>query len=605
MKKFWTTVWGTGRLFILLPVIILLMTACYKQDIKENVIEEYNITGYLEQFPERFSLITDILYKTETAGFLGAYGTYTFFAPENGGVSDWIRQKGKNDVNDFSKEELMEFVRYHLIRDTVGTARFTDGRIRTPTLFGEFLYTDVVSGQYRINKEVLVTQSNIMCRNGVIHAIEDPLVPPPLSLAELIEQHPDYTIFAEALKATGFYDTLYFERGMAVDSVKRFQTVIAESDAVYRESGIHSFEDLKDKYSQTGDPRSKTDSLWLYMAYHISNGPLFMEDIIATSSLYTLAPQQVISAKFANRNILLNEAEFNGEFEPGAMVIRQKSDMMASNGVLHEVNAPVFIKIRYQVPVYWDMATSPELLLALGGGYRNPTPTALVNNGVPIASSIAFDRYNVSTIGNNNYNFNSNANELQRARANGDAIILSMSTNSARLAHADFTTPHLVAGQYRVWVCYVAFNNTAPHLQVIFNPDTEDEQVMPNILIMNQGLGGSGVTNLNDPNADNLMLAQGFKRYMATVGDYNANGINYGIKPKSGNNGNLNVGRLVGTIDVKTTDRHKIRFKVVPGGGNGNNNTLLDMIHFIPVDHLDQIYPRFHAVPGELFYAAP
>lgn len=604
MKKKFRTIWGSKGSFILFTLMIcLLMTGCYKQNMVETVIEEKNITGYLEQFPEHYSLMTDILYKTETAGFLGAYGEYTLFAPENEGVKAWISSQGKSSIDDFSKEELLDFVRYHLVQDTVGTARFSDGRIRTPTMFGEYLYTDVVGGQHRINKEVLVTQSNIFCRNGVIHAVERPLVPPTWSLAELIEETPGYTIFTEALKATGFYDTLYFERGMQVDNNKRFQTVIVESDATMNAAGIMSFEDLKDKYSHTGDPKNPTDSLWLYMAYHISKGPVYIADIITQSTLYTVAPQQIISVKYVNRNILLNEAEFNGVFEPGSLLIREKSDVVASNGVLHEIAAPVYIKVRKQEPVYWDVATSPELKQALGAGYENTTPTVLVpvRNQPVIASSIRFSDINASTITNNKYTYSSSGGMGQRARVNGDILELTMrNAGGSRVKWVEFDTPFLVAGSYRVWVCYASYNSSGPQLQAIFNAGAEDEQVMPNLADMRQTLGGSGV-NLNDPNADNLMLAQGFKRYMATTGDRHADGATTGWALKSRSEA-TNVGRLVGTIVVNRTDRHRIRLEAV-GGGDGNNNVLLDMIQFIPVDHPDQIYPRFHAAPGELFYA--
>jgi hypothetical protein len=49
------------------------------------------------------------------------------------------------------------------------------------------------------------------------------------------------------------------------------------------------------------------------------------------------------------------------------------------------------------------------------------------------------------------------------------------------------------------------------------------------------------------------------------------------------------AGRQVGTVDIKTTDRHLIRFTTLQGTQNTNN---LDMIHFIPQD-MDQLYPRF------------
>ncbi|RZL46410.1 MAG: hypothetical protein EOO93_25970 [Pedobacter sp.] len=56
-------------------------------------------------------------------------------------------------------------------------------------------------------------------------------------------------------------------------------------------------------------------------------------------------------------------------------------------------------------------------------------------------------------------------------------------------------------------------------------------------------------------------------------------------------------GKLAGVADIKTTDRHWVRFTALRG--NQNNNLNIDMIHFIPIDD-DQNYPRFHPT-GAIF----
>ena len=140
---------------------------------------------------------------------------------------------------------------------------------------------------------------------------------------------------------------------------------------------------------------------------------------------------------------------------------------------------------------------------------------------------------------------------------------------------------------------------------------------MPTLVDFRQGLDASGVNtaSANSANADNLMLAQGFKRYMATSAQYvTVNGVSIrGQKPVNTTGWNLNVGRLVGVADIQTTDRHRIRFNVVGGSSPSGSatNVWLDMIHFIPVDdpegkyplvgNIDQLYPRFHTTPGVLY----
>ncbi|WP_018628794.1 fasciclin domain-containing protein [Niabella aurantiaca] len=584
---------------LLLGLFCLCCLSCNKQVFRETTTDEVNITGYLDEHPESYSLLSEILIRARASGYLGAYGTYTLFAPDNEAITKWVAANGKASLDDFRDAELDSFVRYHVIRDTVGSLRFTDGKIKTPTLFGEFLYTDVANGVFRVNKRAQIIRSNIRCGNGIIHAINEALTPPRQSLAELIAGNPRYTIFAEALRATGFYDTLYYKRGTEVPAEKRFQTAIVESDSVFQAAGIMNFEDLKQRFSKTGDPKNHSDSLWLYVAYHLSNSGNYLEDIASLSSLYTLAPKEILSTKLAGTRVLLNDDVFNGVYEPGAELNRVESDVTAVNGVLHESLQMFAIKVRQQVPVYFDLATSPELLTGLGAAYRNKS-TPLVVNGESIASSISYEKMDVITIGSNTYNFSASL-ETKRPYANGDMLGLQMCSNNAnRVKYVDFKTPYLVKGRYKVWVCY-AQNGNGPQLQVIFNPGRTDEQTLPNIVFLNQSLSASGVSNLADPNADNLMLAQGYKRYMATTGDYNANGVTGGIKPKTGSEASLNVGRLAGVINVETTDRHTVRLLAI-GGTCKSNAIYLDMVHFIPADDPEQIYPRFHQLPGELFY---
>ncbi|WP_286862106.1 MULTISPECIES: fasciclin domain-containing protein [Sphingobacterium] len=589
--------WIIGALFAL---IIGLIQACQKENYRTTTTDEVNITGYLEQHADDYSLLTDIMYRSKTAGYLGAYGTYTLFAPNNASITTWMKDNGKSALTDFTDAELLDFIKYHVVRDTVGTLRFSDGKIKTPSLFGEYLYTDVLRGNYRINKSAMVTKSNIFCGNGIIHAIDKVLTPPVQSIAEMVANNPRYRIFSAALKETGFYDTLYYKRGMEIAANKRFQTLIVESDSALNTLGIHDISDLKAKYSQTGNPKNPKDSLWLYMAYHITNDAKFLEDVVAGGTLYTLAPKEIITTKLFSTSVLLNEGTFNGIFEPGAELNRTYSDLMASNGVIHESKQEVKIKVRPQVPVYFDIATSPELLSSLGSAYQS-TAKPLVANGQSIANSIGFNNLTVLTIGTNAYTYYK-ALESKRPYANGDLLSLSLCFNNANRAKwIEFKTPYLVKGRYKVWICY-AQHGDAPEIQATFNPGKADEQILPNIIVLNQTLTASGVSDLGNSNADNLMLAQGYKRYMATVGDYNANNVTGGLKAKTGSEASLNVGRLAGIINVETTDRHVIRFEAVKDKKCGSNTVYLDMIQFIPADDLEQNYPRFHQLTGELFY---
>ena len=172
---------------------------------------------------------------------------------------------------------------------------------------------------------------------------------------------------------------------------------------------------------------------------------------------------------------------------------------------------------------------------------------------------------------------------------------LSMGTNTARAQWIELKTPMLVKGKYKVWICY-ASNSSACAYQVGVDVGRAGEQVLPNIVDFRQSLGSSGVTSSTAAlaSADPLMLTNGFKRYMATTAEsvvVNGTTIKGGLQINT-TGWDLNVGRLAGTVDIGTTDRHWIRLTVISTGLGSNSFTWLDMIHFIPVD-ADQNYPRF------------
>lgn len=592
MKKNQLNINKLTSIFVVVVLALLLINACKREKYTLATNDDVNITGYLDRFPEKFSMMREIIEKSGTAGFLGAYGKYTFFTPDNTAITAYLKRIGKGSVADLSPTEAKNIVRFHLLGDTLATTRFTDGRLPQITLYGQYLQTGAINeggvSSYIVNKIAKITQSNVRLGNGIVHVIDHVLMPSTLTLAQSIAENPRYTYFAQALKETGFYDSLNVDQAAVTDTTRRFQTVILESDSALRASGFASYDSFKNRYSKTGNPKSKSDSLWLYMAYHISTGPTYTTDIITSPAIYTLAPKEVITTKFENQRILLNEDEFNGIIEPGYEINRGLSDVTAANGVMHEVKKPFTIKVRVQVPVYFDVADQPELRSNPKWRGSVAALISLYGNGASQLSGLIFN--DASKLGTaQNYDYVTVPNASRKYNAN-DYFNLSMGANPVRAQWVEIRTPMLVKGKYKIWVCY-AQNGQGPVCQIGVDVGRPDEQTMPNLVDFRQSLSASGVTSATSSaaSADPLMLTNGFKRYMATTADVFGN--LRGQQVVTGTSWDFMVGRLAGTVDIQTTDRHWIRFSIV-GGDNRTSNTWIDMIHFIPVD-ADQNYPRF------------
>lgn len=554
--------------YALIGAIILLVvgiTGCKREHMTLTTTSDVNITGYFDLYPEQFSLFTDIIKRSGTAGYLGAYGTYTIFAPNNEAVTVWLKAQNKTSVSEVEVSALKDLIKYHLILDTISTAKFTDGKLPL-NQYGQYMLTGASntggSTKYTINKQALILKPNIRTGNGIIHVLDHVLLPANLTVAKTIEGDSRYSIFTAALKATGFYDTLNTVNN--IDTTRRFVTAFAQSDSALRVAGFTSYEQLRAKLSTKNDPKNHADSLWLYVAYHVVPGANYMADLVTTESFATLAPSEVISTLKNGQDVLINEVTFNGVTEPGVKLIRSRSNVTASNGVVNDASQFYKIKVRLPEAVYFDLGDQPELRAKVGF-WRVAGKTILfaTTSTSSICAGINFN----SATATSGHNYYADAGLASQARiyAYNDLLNVQLGTSAARQQWVQFKTPMVVKGKYKIWLCYA--QTGAVVCQATVDAGTPDEQALPNLFNSGSYLSAAGVALTDDVKSNPLLLAQGYKRYSTQVATTNAN----------------MVGRLLGTADIKTTGYHTIRLSVISGGGS-SAGVALDMIHLIPID---------------------
>jgi len=544
--------------FLSIMICIMLIPACKKPELVINTTEDVNIVGYLEKYPDSFSLFKQILDRTGNSAFLNAYGSYTCFAPTNSGVKIYLQKIGAATVDAADLATLKDMVRFHLLGDTIYTGSFTDGKLPVITMYGQYLVTSVVNSggvsSYVINRQASVVKSNIKVGNGIIHSIDNVLIPATKTIAKQLEEKPEFSIFVQALQATGFYTKL---NTVDPDTSKRWYSVFAESNQALADSGIASYAALKAKYSQTGNPALPNDSLNMYVAYHITKNIKFLGDIITIPTHTTLLPQEVISVKLINQEVVLNQDVFNGVLELGVKLDRAKSDNASSNGVWHYAKAHFMVKYRKPTALFWDVSAFEEIM-KLPAYYKkanyNFVRATEADNPIkdhywgwgPLASTNTLS-YLYSTTGSvTNYAYNNDVNMLPMGLPN-------------RPVWWEMRTPPIIKGRYKVWLCYRAQKQSSSSNMLC--------QVEVNGTLMQRTMN---FTENRPAGTDAELEAIGWKRYTE-------------------NTTNVFAAKNVGTIDFVTTQQQVIR--ITPLNGTQNNNNL-DMIHFIPVTD-NQILPRF------------
>jgi len=551
-------------LLALMLVTAIYVTSCKKIDYRLETTDDVNIVGYLDKYPDTYSLWRKILDRTETSSFLNAYGNYTMFAPTNSGVERYLQSIGAPSVDAVPVDDLKDVVRFHLLEDTVSTALFTDGKLPVPTMYGQYLITGVSykdgASLYEVNRQALVNRSNIRLGNGYIHEVDNVLVASKQGISAMLEAKNEFSIFVSALKETGYFDVL---NKVETGSNRTWYTVLAETNSSLADSGINSYSDLKAKYSQLGDPANKKDSLNMYVAYHILPGLKYLADIILESSHLTELPQEVVSAKFEDQRVLINDDVFAGVYEKGVELLRPTSDNSAANGVWHTVEGHYAPKFRAPAPVYWDVSSFEEIR-KLPAFYQKSSYGFVKSNedDRPIKDIDWAYNWAATTL---TY-FYSTSSSISRNAVNFDVNDLPLGL-PARAAWMEYTSPVVVKGRYKVWICYRARRQSSS--------STNFNDILINGTLMQRQLV---FTEFMPNGTDDEREAIGWKRYTANVDNNFAS-------------------RLVGIIDIETTGKQTVRFHNTRGTQNTNH---LDMIQFIPVD-MPQVLPRL-ATDGSFVY---
>jgi uncharacterized surface protein with fasciclin (FAS1) repeats len=546
-------------------LIIFYSSSCKKIKYVESTTTDLNIYGYIKSNPDKYTSITAIVDKSGYAGFLNAYGSYTMFVPTDSAVSIYLTEVNKT-LTSLTEKEAQDIVKFHLLEDTLATSTFKDGKLPTVTMYGQFLVTAVVNkagiSTVQVNRQATITSSNIKTGNGLIHQIDRVLKPASKTVSELIAADSRFSIFKQALLATGYYDTLNTINSTD-PKLRRWFTVLAETNQALLDSGIASFAALKTKFSNTGNPLNPLDSLNIYVKYHIIPDAKYLADIVSTSSHTTLAPLEVLASKLDDVKILINELTFNGILEKGVELERSTSDISATTGVLHTALANFRPKVRLPTAVYWDVADFPEVR-KLPAVFRR----ANFSFAYGAIKDITWDR--TTNTMDYAYTTSSSINVYW-----GDYLSVPMG-NTTRHNWIEFTTPIIIKGRYKVWVCYRAAKGSG----TVGLPGGSNMPVQPSF----DGIDLSRQFNFCDqrPNlSDGELEALGWKKYSPSTTQFM-------------------TGKFLGIIDVTTTDRHKFKLRSLPAAGTGNPSDFLDMVHFIPINE-NQYLPRFN-VDGTLQY---
>ena len=154
---------------------------------------------------DQFSMLVAAVQRAGLVDALSAPGPFTVFAPTNQAFA----AAGITDVANVPVDDLRDILLYHVVSGRVMGSQVTTGTV--PTLLADANLDFAVSGgTITINDNVGVVTADIAASNGVIHAINNVLMPPVESntIADIVMGNEDFTTLLAAVAQTGLTDAL-------------------------------------------------------------------------------------------------------------------------------------------------------------------------------------------------------------------------------------------------------------------------------------------------------------------------------------------------------------------------------------------------------------
>lgn len=333
------------------------MGSCTNDDIPSE--SYYTFTGetlaqYLQNNPDEFSDFTQLLNRSYVSNdgsgstvfeMLNSWGYYTCFAPDNETMAKYLQKEGLNSIEEVSDSAARVISLMSIISSaaTIYESQNFENRLPDQNLYKKTIYITGDGDSYRINDMANITEIDVEVHNGVIQRVDSVLEPSDLTLLGFFEDHPEYSLFMEALELTGVYERVNSEQEdlnytpptsmednngatMQAFPTQRFYgfTCFVEPNSVYEAAGITDIEGLKTYarqwFSETyesdapdiyalGDNENYLDSnnyLNRFVAYHFVNKTISQADFDESASTFqggynkyldyaeTLAPGQTL-----------------------------------------------------------------------------------------------------------------------------------------------------------------------------------------------------------------------------------------------------------------------------------------------------------------------
>ncbi|HSI78252.1 MAG TPA: fasciclin domain-containing protein [Lunatimonas sp.] len=317
---------------------MVISTACSTDDdgpmppAPENIVQ-------VASGADQFSMLVAAVQRAGLVEALSAPGPFTVFAPTNQAFT----AAGITNVADVPVDQLRDILLYHVLSGRVMASQVTSGSV--PTLLeGENLTFAVSGSSITINDGVGVVTADIDASNGVIHAIDNVLMPPTEeetnTIADIVIGNENFsTLLAAVLEA---------DLAGALANVEGEYTVFAPTDA--------AFERYLTDNGLTAEALLASPDLVSILSYHVVPG-LVPSSAVEAGAVTSLAEIPFYVSIDTEENVWING---NAKVET--------VDVMADNGIIHIIDYVITPPTQSiaEIAVGFSQAAEPQFTQLVG-----------------------------------------------------------------------------------------------------------------------------------------------------------------------------------------------------------------------------------------------
>lgn len=295
---------------LLFSVMVLMSSSCSDDDPVPMESDDKSIVE-LAQSDGRFSSLVAAAQRAELIDALSADGSITVFAPTDQAFTD----AGITDVSAIAVDDLEDVLIYHVVPSEIPSSAVSSGKVTS--LEGAPFYLSIdPDSKVWINGHAEVIETDLDASNGIIHVINQVIMKPTMSIAEIAidytqETSPEFTQLVGALSRANLVDAV---NGGMEDDLTVFAPTDAAFQQLYDDLGVGGFEDIP------------LETLENVLMYHVVPARAFSQDLRDEAELPTLLSNNTLTVDLGELSI--EEAGLNTDL----------LNIHATNGVIHVID---------------------------------------------------------------------------------------------------------------------------------------------------------------------------------------------------------------------------------------------------------------------------